>query len=458
MVFIDIVTDCPINDLGLPIQPDIEKDLFEFAFLDFFNKESACESEDECEQIVYTTSTIQEVVPGEDCRPFYEMQGIPFPSDERSLEGRYYKALTYFDGSMDRPLQRRLRRRKKTRVKKRFSGRNRCRRGRSCGRKKKKRRVLRASFDNFSGSMTLSTREENERTYSLRSGSNSVQQEQEDDGQSFISRISTIPTNPRHLQVVPTINIGDLTPAECANISIAKSILEQDPDRPSFRTIVKVEEQEYNESITCKSDSEECALPSGGYACCGVGSCLCDIGSETRCNEGTIFADGTSIQCYINANGTRGVVSSRQDNLCCGVDTTRLPIAFLHECSSSVCGPLPEATCVEQPWNTALTQGPPAASEGNFTTQVTFDIFYICNAALSNSNDVRRIMRFTIERYLREILDESNCDGFISVTSVAVGDIDTSRCSQPELCTDPISGEQGQCVGVDSLIQGTFSR
>ena len=456
------MTDCPRNDQGLPIQPDIEKDLMEDGFLDFANKEGACESEDECEQIVFTTSTIQEVIPGEDCRPFYEAQGIPFPSDERSLEERYANNDESSHSLVNnRWIQRRLRR-KKTRVKKRYSGRCRSRRGKC--RRSKKRRVLRASFDNSNGSMTLNDGQGDVRTYSLRRDSSSAHNGKKvksyEPAETRVSSVSLpmVPMKYRSLQVVPTVNIGDLTPEECANISIAKSILEQDPDRPSFRTIVKDEEQEYVESITCESDSEECALPSGGYACCGVGSCLCDIGSETRCNAGTSFVDESSIQCYINANGTRGDVSSRQDNLCCGVDTTRLQIAYLYECASSVCGPLPEANCIQQPWTTSLTQGPPTAREGSFRTQVTFDIFDICNATLSNSNDVRTIMRSTIERYMREILDESNCDGFIRVTSVTINNIDTSRCTKPELCTDPMSGQQGHCVGVNSLIQGTFSR
>jgi hypothetical protein len=430
------ITDCPINEQGLPIQPNIEKDLMEAGFLDYFNKESACENEDECEQIFFETSTIQEIIPGEDCRSIYDAQGIPFPSTTRSLEESYGSTYAPFDVFSRRSLQRQ---RKRTRIKKRISGRSRDRRGGR--RKKKKRRLLRASFDIHRGSMTLDNGHGNVKTYSLRTGS--------DGG---------VPENLRSLQVVPTVNIGDLTPDECANISIASSILEQDPDRPSFRTIVEAEEQEYVESLSCESGSEECDLPSGGYACCGVGQCVCDVGSETRCSAGTTFEDDTNVQCYLNVEGEQGDIDSRQDNLCCDVDAASLPLVYKYECSASVCGPLPTAECIQQSWTTAITQGPPAARRGIFRTQVTFDIFNICEDTLSNGRNVTSIIRSTIERYMKEILDESTCDGFIRVTDVAVNDIDTSRCTEAERCTNPTTGQQGPCVGVDSVIQGTFTK
>lgn len=465
-VLIDLY--CPVNEENLPLQPQDERSAMERGFLLWANSEAACFGENECEQIRYETSTIQELQPGEDCCDLvYKAQGIPCPiTDRLLLEEEYDGTIESFDALMSRQLQRR----RKTKARKRFSGK--CRsRNKKCNRKKKRRR-LEVSFDSRSGLMSIPGGGGGKvATYSLRHDT-IHDDEREGQGQNNLALHVPIPVA-RHLQTdVPVVNIGDLTPAECEALSLEESIRLQDP--VAFRSITSTEEEEYDEYPCEDLSADECNSPLGRSVCCGVGSCKCDIASTSHCDKGTLFGT-TRTQCYLNANGLQGNIASREDNLCCDLYVGP-PLSYRYDCSASVCGPLPTAQCSKQPWINTIDSGPTNARAGSFSINVNFDIIDICSATLANRNSIEAAVRDVVDDYVKNLIEYSGCsrsnasqDG-VTVNSVNVlANTDSCPGSSRRLggaawrelqpvttCTDSATGQIASSVTFSAQIRGSF--
>ena len=405
---------CPVNALGQPEQPQNERDLMEAGLLEYLNTESACENivenqGDECEQIIFETSTIIEVIVGEDCRPFYESQGIPFPA--RRLLGA--------DTSESETNHRGLQRRRKTRVKKRTSGR--CRTRKKKCRRKKKRRFLRASFDTERGFISLSEKNK-------------------------IESPSIFAVDARGLQTTVPLP----SPVECAQNTITESIVSQEPIL--FRQIVDDEEISFEEDIPCGRLSDECV---SSFRCCRTAGCKCDVGSETSCNAGTIFGEEVN-QCYLNKNGLPGTISSIEDNLCCDIDPGP-PIAYRYECAEGICDPLPVAICSSQEW---IVPEPRSPREGTFRIDIFIDIFDICPETLSNTINAQSLLQSTMEQFFRNAIQFAGCNAFVQVTTVQILSTDTSGCGVggSQFCLNPNNGQGEPCVGVKARIDGTYTK
>lgn len=414
---------CPVNGQNQPKQPQDERSLMERGILQFLNSESACFGEDECEQIRYETSTIQELIAGEDCCPIYAAQNIACPITSRFLISEE------FDGSMESfeaIMNRQLQRRRKTKVKKRLSGR--CRSRKKKCRRKEKRRRLEVSFDSMSGSMSIPVGDGGKvSTYSLRNGGRIGNGSERHEENPLPQQMHVA----RHLQIdVPELNIGDLTPVECEALTLEESIRQQDP--VAFRTITSTEEEEYVEYPSCQDPSSfECNSPLGGYVCCGKGQCKCDIGSNTRCEEGTLFGTAQT-QCYLNSDGLQGNIASRQDNLCCDLYVGP-PISYRYDCSASVCGPLPTAQCGRQPWINTIDSGSIDARAGSFIIDVDFNIIDVCSATLANRNSIEMTVRGVVDTYVRNLIQYSGCGrSNLSENGITVSSVDvvanTGKC------------------------------
>ena len=462
---------CPVNEQNQPQQPQFERSSMERGFLQFLNSESACFGQDVCEQIQYDTSTIQELIAGEDCCPIYAAQNIACPTTSRSLISEE------FDGSMESfeaVMKRQLQRRRKTKVKKRVTGR--CRSRKKKCRRKEKRRRLEVSFDSASGSMSISEGDGGKvSTYSLRNGGRI------DNGSKQHEEKNPLPQQMhvvRHLQVnVPDVNIGDLTPAECEALTLEESIRQQDP--VAFRTITSTEEEEFVEYPSCQDPSSfECNSPLGGFVCCGKGQCKCDIGSNTRCEKGTLFGTTQQTQCYLNSDGLQGNIASRQDNLCCD-PYVGPPISYRYDCSASICGPLPTAQCGRQPWINTIDSGPANARAGSFVLGVDFDIIDVCSATLANRNSIEMTVGGVVDTYVKNLIQYSGCsrsnlsENGVTVSSVTVVS-NTENCpgnlrrlSVPRgtfsrelqsgtTCVDSATGQAAPSVTFSARITGQF--
>ena len=463
---------CPVNEQNQPIQPQDERSLMERGILQFLNSESACFGGDECEQIRYDTSTIQELIAGEDCCPIYAAQNIACPTTSRFLISEE------FDGSMESfeaIMNRQLQRRKKTKVKKRLSGR--CRSRKKKCRRKEKRRRLEVSFDSMNGSMSIPVGDGGGKvsTYFLRNGGiGRIDNGSEQHEENPLPRPTHVA---RHLQTnALEANIGDLTPVECEALTLEESIRQQDP--VAFRTITSTEEEEYVEYPSCQDPSSfECNSPLGGYVCCGKGQCKCDIGSNTRCEEGTLFGT-TQTQCYLNSDGLQGSIASRQDNLCCDLYVGP-PISYRYDCSASVCGPLPTAQCGRQPWINTIDSGSINARAGSFVIEVDFNIIDVCSATLANRNSIEMTVRSVVDTYVKNLIQYSGCgrsnlsENGITVSSVNVV-ANTDKCpgssrrlGVPEgtasrklqsgtTCVDSTTGQTSPSVTFSARITGQF--